>query len=138
MVAHPRRGGSQVTQRYFWGSHSGIGGGKTGERQASQITLRFLFDEMQRRHIPLAIDARYIPSYPAINAPEPREDDDTPTLRRWLTSVVGGAAPREVEFREVHVAAVDRLQQVKEWRPSALRPIENELLRLSLPTKNRW
>lgn len=136
MHPHPSRFPSQVTSRFFWGVHSGVGGGLTDQRLNADITLRFVIDELSRRGCGLCFDAALIPTAyhgdkdAAVMAKDGEEERKKTSLMTRIMKFVGGTGYRLVEsVEDVHWSAIKQFQTNKEWRPPALNKIEAELMK---------
>lgn len=118
----------QLTQKFFWGTHGGIGGSELTELENGKITLRFTVDEMKRRGLRLDIDDDIVPDYP-----ETAAEDKTLTAGKGgvfgvLTAVRGRFIRSVRDVRDVHHTVVERFQKNRLWRPEALMAIEKALL----------
>lgn len=126
MVAHPAAGEEQVTSLFFWGTHSGVGGGKASETAAGATALRFVVEEMCTRRLKLAFNSAFIPPYYAI-APHvvPRNNSTWSKTARAM----GGRQVRLISSgRELHWSAVHRYQKVPAWRPPALSHLHEAIM----------
>lgn len=131
MQPHASRSASQVTSRFFWGVHSGVGGGQFDQRLNADITLRFVIDELSRRGCGLCFDAGLVPAaYPdEVVAKEDGGEGKPPSLRRRIMRLVGGTGYRIVQSGEdVHWSAIRHFQMNKSWRPPALNKIETDMM----------
>lgn len=119
-------GPTQVTQKYFWGGHGGVGGGDSREEDCSRITLRFLLKEMEERGLSLAYDQQLVQELPDIQAPTIKPDSNP------LMAVIGfftGKFVRPIKsIEDLHLTAVKRYRLVEDWRPKNLGPLRNDIL----------
>lgn len=129
MRPHFARPASQVTSRFFWGGHGGVGGGQADQRLNADITLRFVIDELSRRGCGLCFDAALIPSaYPKEKVSNAIERETL--LRSRILRLVVGTQYRFVRsVEDVHWSAIRHFQTDKSWRPPALKKIEAKLMK---------
>lgn len=126
---------NQLTQKFFWGSHGGIGGSESTEQDAGAITLRFTIEEIKRRGLGLAFDESTVPDYPDITR------EIITVLESGLMSVMSrfDSYIRTVSSPDlVHETAVKRFQVNREWRPQALKNIAERLMSLEPPFSNYY
>lgn len=125
MTPHENRGRKQVTQRFFWGTHSGVGGGDRSYANASDITLLFVVDEMHHRGLGLTFDRDRLPK--KVNVSE-KIHDSKKSVRDSIVSLTVGSAPRVIPaFHWIHESAVKRYKLQPLWRPRALDPLRHKL-----------
>lgn len=126
--ADPARSG-QVTQRYFWGVHEGVGGGHMRRQQSAFCALRGLVEEIRKRSIPLSIDDDLLPSYDVTAKVELTFSDRATDGFFNLINVFTGEYIRHVDgIQQVHHTALTRYVKVLDWRPLALRSLQNEIM----------
>lgn len=130
MRPHATCSASQVTSRFFWGGHGGVGGGQADQRLNSDITLRFVIDELSRRGCGLCFDAAHVPSeYPDETA-APKDSEREISLSSRITRFVTGMGYRHVQtVKDVHWSAIRHFQADKRWRPPGLRMIEKDMMK---------
>lgn len=115
----------QVTRAYFWGSHSGVGGGKKSEAVASNITLFYLLTMLKRFKCGLQFSEDMIPkSYEEVAREVVVQSN---SFISKVIRLVSGRAERAIDPQFVHWTAIRRLQEVETWRPGALVPFEKQL-----------
>lgn len=124
------RGKTQVTSKFFWGSHSGVGGGKQSEQAASDTTLLFLVSELRRRGCELCFNETMLPDK------LPKVDRDFVPVRdslrtRLIRFITGGGCRQIPSVDMVHWSGVRRFQEVQAYRPGALQLFERELKKLN-------
>lgn len=130
MTAHPSAP-SQVTEKFFWGSHGGVGGSEYTEPETIAVVLRFVLDELQALGFTLTIAA----DHPGV----PKDYPDTAVERKLIAgltradavvnAMTGGQYTRKIEsVDQVHFTAVERFQKIPTWRPKALEKLEKELV----------
>lgn len=131
MEFHPAVGEQQLSQKYFWGAHAGVGGGDRRQVEASKATLLWVVDEMERRACGLELDRSLLPDSYDVHV------DETPTLLSKLQDalnaildVFGAKQTRDIpSVSMLHDAAVRRYRSVQSWRPEALNKFREEILR---------
>lgn len=124
MQAHARARAGQVTEKFLPGHHGGIGGGSRAELGLGRNALRFMLDELRRRGAPLAIDEARLGRARDIYAPPVARDSLADAALRLVT----GSRVREVGGVEwLHESAVRRWVRVEQWRPDALRGMEEAI-----------
>lgn len=128
MTACPERGSEQLTQVYLPGYHGGVGGGSAEEQGLADNALRFVVEEMERRGIELELAMDDVPNGDAVGV-ELREPVGLFSLEN-VAKLVSGVYIRRIEaVDEVHESAVRRYVEKPEWRPRALRGLEEEILK---------
>lgn len=133
MTPHERRGQQQLTQKFFWGTHSGVGGGSRAYARAADITLVFVVNEMRSRGLDLAFERDKLPRKISVTA-NVHYVDRSATQR--VTLLVTGSAPRLIPAPHwLHHSAVRRFREQPLWRPCALEPFESTLLDASSDTR---
>lgn len=122
---------NQVTELYFWGVHSGVGGSAILQPESGDVTLHFVIDEMAQRHLGLQFRRDLIPKYPEVSV----EGREAPPQGIYaVVQSVFGKYIRDIEsINRVHSSAIKRYQQVASWRPAALNGISKQLLEYPLP-----
>lgn len=133
MCCSPSRSPSQVIARYFWGDHSGVGGGAPNSEAASNTTLFFVLSEMRRRHLKLTFDKPGPDDQVILPTayPEPETDYEPPKhdFMYSFTRMVASAAARVIpSIDDVHWTACRRVQKIGKWRPEAVKLIESKLM----------
>lgn len=125
MTKHSAADG-QVTERFFWGGHGGVGGSDAREPDCGVLTLRFLLKEMERRNLGLAMDASAMDIDRPINVDARAlnlKEEQNPVMKFF--NFLTGRHVRDIEkLDEVDEAAVKRYKEVKDWRPDALKRLE--------------
>lgn len=125
MDKHPEHGKTQVTQKYFSGGHGGVGCGDGAELLCSDITLRFVLEEIERRGLKLAFDPSKVPSMPDVTT------EGDPITRSFPKNVFFWALGKHIRpiqaIEDIHETAIVRYQNVKKWRPQALNPFQKTL-----------
>lgn len=120
---------NQLTQKYFWGTHGGIGGSETTEQDAGATTLKFTIEEIKRRNMGLAIDESNVADYPDISCKE-----EVTALNSGFMSMFTrftGLYVRPIQSIEaIHKSAIKRFQINSAWRPGALNNLAEQLLSL--------
>lgn len=127
MTAHPSVGEQQLSQKYFWGLHGGVGGGDTRPDQieASKRTLLWTVEEMERRSIPLAIDKSLLPD--SVNV-EVQQDITKPGGIFALMAFFTPKTVRDIpSLEDIHEDALKRYKTVAEYRPESLKKFGDEL-----------
>lgn len=125
MVHSEKRDASQLTQKFFWGTHAGIGRVKYRELNAGDTAQRFLVGEMQRRGCGLVFDDANVPPFPEV-------DEEVTVANNAGSSdmmrFVGGKRYREVaSIQDLHWTVIRRFQSIDRYRPTALAHLEEEL-----------
>lgn len=125
MEAHPIVGTDQLTQLFFWGGHGGIGGGDGRQLNCSDITLRFLIGEMEKRSLKLSIDKECIPDepdnlVPVINLKNNIFENTIYLFGRYVRTITS--------CKDVHSTAIVRYKKVDAYRPDSLKPLHDQLL----------
>lgn len=129
MDPHPIVGPDQLTQLFFWGGHGGIGGGDGRQLNCSDITLRFLISEMEKRGLALSFDKTFIPNepdnlIPNINLKSNIIEDTIYLFGRYVRKIK--------TCQDVHTTAIVRYKRIDSYRPDSLKPLHDELLALDL------
>lgn len=121
----------QLTQLYFPGRHSGVGGGEPTEVDLSNYALTWLVGEMKRRGLALKVHAERIePGTCDVPPPPPLGWKDWTT--HLLMNAVAGVYVRPIhKIEECHPSVAKRYGVQKEWRPKALKPIEKSLSKIA-------
>lgn len=116
----------QLTQLFFAGTHSGVGGGDLAWKETALIALHFLIDEIRRRGLGIEFDENVLPPFgdPAVPAIDVKY-----TGTNWVFNYITGIAPRLVPSVDViHSSAILRYQKESTWRPPALKHLHDDLL----------
>jgi hypothetical protein len=111
---------SQLTQLYFPGTHSGVGGGSPDEEQLSDSALRYLVQEMDRRQLGLELNMVLIPT----------GSRDVPPVRVacGIDRVFGKYIRPIKSLNECYLPYVrERYHLQKTWRPEALAAFDQAL-----------
>lgn len=128
----------QLTQLYFPGHHSGVGGGQPGEEKISNFTLMWLVGEVKRRGLPLSFH-REIFEEGYVNLPF----TPLPLAERLNNAMMNVAAGdllqwkgvRTVTTEECHPGVAERYANYGDWRPAALEKVGNDLIELAQQMK---
>lgn len=124
-------GKKQLTQKYFWGRHSGIGGGDALEPDCSDITLRFLIQEMKDRELELQFSIAHVPVQPDILQYNPVPEPFVDWLLRWFG---GGNYWRVIaDISDIHETAITRYRAVEGWNPKAMEKFKHLIRRIRSP-----
>lgn len=123
MIPDGRRGQEQLTEKFFWGQHSGIGGGNELETNCSDITLRFLIEEVNKHKLKLAFNKDHIPDEPDLFQKSTSES----FFDRMLGWVAGKYVRLIASINDVHETAIKRYKKVRHWNPDALQPFERDI-----------
>lgn len=119
---------NQLTQKYFWGTHGGIGGSETTEKEAGLTTLKFTLDEIKRRNLGLAFDETQISTdYPDITTKEVTALNAG--FMSFFTRFTGTYVRPIQTIEAVHKSAIERFQINDKWRPEALKNLAEQLLK---------
>lgn len=117
----------QLTQKFFTGTHSGIGGGDPDWVETSRIALHFMVDEARRRGLGIEFDESLLP---------PRGDPTKPVIpvqykgSDWLFNQLTGIKKRDIPSVDcVHQTAIKRYQTQSAWRPPSLDHLRDALLK---------
>lgn len=109
----------QLSQLYFPGSHSGVGGGKVGETGTSAYALAWMVAELRARGIALALHEDRLPPFRLDETP--KASNLKRRVRVFAMRVAAGRYVREIrDTTECHPAVAYRLQHVEQYRPAAL------------------
>lgn len=96
-----RLGRKQLTQKFFWGRHGGVGGGNDYEKHWADITLRFLIEEMMDRELKLAFNKDHIPYEPDL-LPEPISDASESWVDKFMRLIGGKNVRKIASVNDVH------------------------------------
>lgn len=119
-------GEKQLSQKYFWGQHGGIGGGdrRMDQIESAKVTLLWTVAEMERRGIPLAIDKSELPDSVDMKigeAPKPGG------LFGFLNQI-GPKTTRDIpSIEHLHEGVAIRYKAVSDYRPDSLKKFHEEL-----------
>lgn len=129
MVEHKKKPG-QLTQLFFPGRHSGVGGGEPTEVGLSDYSLTWLLGEMKRRGLKLAVHEDRI-SPGTLDVPPAV----VPRIDWWTNFVMKLASGRHVRpiptVAECHPSVAKRYALQPSWRPDALKTTAKDLERLA-------
>lgn len=130
----------QLTQLYFPGSHSGVGGGSETEVGLSAYALAWMVREIRDRRVGLAFHEDRLPP-PQLDAP-PASLTTSERITHACMRLAAGRYVREIrDSGECHPAVAYRFQHVDLYRPPALcmpnkfhkkTPLSDALSRLKL------
>lgn len=123
----------QLTQRFFWGGHGGVGGGDGRQLESSSCTIRFLVEEMQRREIPLLFKMDKIPEYGDVESPVPEVHSSR--VMAFVEKITGKYVRPIPSVESLHPLAIRRYQKVPEWRPASLEHLHDEIMAYPLEEK---
>lgn len=105
----------RLTQLFFPGTHSGVGGGSDSEELLANSTLQFLVDEIKRFGLGIEFETSLIPKGDIYIQPV-EVDTRLPKGPRKINSL-----------DECHDSVPKRYHAVKTWRPRALEPLVEAL-----------
>lgn len=110
----------QLTQLFFPGRHSGVGGGEPTEVELSNYALNWLVSELKRRGIALKLhEDRIEPG--SCNVPPPPALGWKDWTTQFLMNRVAGIYIRPVnKVADCHPSVAKRYALQPEWRPRAL------------------
>lgn len=130
MDFHPDAGEQQLTQKYFWGKHSGVGGGDKSPDQieSAKRVLIWTIGEMERRGLGLSIDKSLIPDKFDIKV----EEVIVKATGVWaLLEFATGKITRDIPSLDwIDEAAIKRYSLVDKYRPEALKKFADELSKM--------
>jgi Uncharacterized alpha/beta hydrolase domain (DUF2235) len=111
---------SQLTQLYFPGTHSGVGGGSPDEEQLSDSALRFLVEEMDRRQLGLELNMGLIPTGSRDVPPVPVESGVDRVFGKYIRPINS--------LNECYRPYVEERYHLQNtWRPEALAAFDQDL-----------
>lgn len=127
MTPHSDRGSEQVTQKFFPGHHSGVGGGSWSERYCAAISLHFVIEETRRRGLELDFDDDLLPDL--------TDAKNNSTVRTYsyfsrynLIRMLTGREARTIPSENMlHPFVSELYKRDLTWRPAALRKFRNDL-----------
>lgn len=126
MTANPKMGESQLTQLYFPGRHSGVGGGCGKEVAFSMNTLNFVVHELKRRNVGVKFDLDTMPR--SLNQKLSMLETLKPFSLQNILRAVSGVKCRPIPSVDMlHESAMIRFARMQSWRPKALESIRSEL-----------
>lgn len=120
----------QLTQKYFWGRHSGVGGGLKREVICSAITFDFLVEEMKKRGLGLQIakDA-FVGSRDIEEVLGKRNESVFDSIMKFFA----GASARKIESLDLlDESVIRRYQEVSTYRPRPLEHLHEAILAVKL------
>lgn len=120
MTHHPNCDPSQLTQKYFARFHSGVGGGSPDEIALSTETLLFVYREIEKR-TPLSLK---VPSIPRELLAEKVFHNPFFSMHGAIRFVLGRSYRTIESVDMVDETAINRYQNIKNWRPPALGKLE--------------
>lgn len=114
----------QVTQLFFPGGHSGVGGGAAGAEGFAGNTLRWVVEEMKRRNVDIEIDQCKVPEWTAPENVQGMEIGAIYKFMRWY----GQRQERNIRSAdECHESVFRRYIKKEDWRPKALERIKDAI-----------
>lgn len=124
----------QLSQLYFPGHHSGVGGGQPGEEKLSNFTLLWLIEEIERRGLPLSFHKERIEEG-TVNLPF-TPLPVTERIHNALMNVAAGdlfqwKGVRTVASEDCHPSVAERYANYDNWRPAALEKAGKDLIKLA-------
>lgn len=129
MEGNPTVGESQLTQKYFWGTHNGVGGGSYRERECSATTLNFVVREFEDRGLQLKFDKSFLPMD---GDPEVSVEHEEFSIFTRFVKIVSGSSPRVIcSVSDLHESVIRRYSRVPSWRPTSLTHLREDILRAS-------
>lgn len=130
MHAHEDAKADQLTQLYFCGTHTGVGGGKRCETACANTTLRFLVDEMSRRKLRLKFRMCKVPNYdPNFVTPGKSKRHHHASFKRRVIKITCGKHVRRINsISQLHPTVILRYQQSSSWRPAALTHLHDQII----------
>lgn len=121
----------QLTQLFFPGRHSGVGGGEPTEVELSNYTLTWMVGEMKRRGLQLKLHMDRIEPG-TCNVPPPPPLGWKDWMTQYLMNKVAGVHVREIEkIEQCHPSVAKRYALQPEWRPTALEPTKKPLSKIA-------
>lgn len=131
MQPHENANPQQLTQLFFCGSHTGVGGGKRSEIECSNVTLRFVVDEMRRRGLQLFFDMSKIP---ASGVADLLRHKTHSSKKRSIVKILMGKCTRRIDsVAALHPLAILRYQKCPSWRPVALQHLHQSIMASKSP-----
>lgn len=126
LMKHAEGRPDQLTQHFFWGNHSGVGGGNARERVCSSITMEFLLQEMRRRGLHLGLNEDVLPKDRDIMTVLPPAEESR--FDRVVKRFTGKSVRTIPSVDWLHETAILRYQLVEDWRPEAMQPLHDAIL----------
>lgn len=116
----------QLTQKYFWGRHSGVGGGLNREMIYSAITFEFLVAEMKARGLRMQIaEAAFVVPRDFGDVLPPRHE----TLFNNIVKFFTGSADRSIESVDMlDGTVIKRYEGLETYRPAPLKHLHDAIM----------